>query len=333
MSEGSSIERRGLGRTGLTVTTVGFGGSSIGNLGRAVDDETAAQAVEAAWNGGIRYFDTAPHYGLGLSERRLGQALKGRPRDQYTLSTKVGRLLAPNPAPTGSDLDSGGFAVDDTLHRVRDYSRDGVLRSLESSLGRLGVDRLDIVYIHDPEDHMEAALGKAVPALVELRDQGVVSAIGAGMNFTEPLRRFVNETDVDVIMVAGRWTLIDNSAAQLLEDCAAGGVAAVAAAPFNSGLLSRQHPADDAQYDYGPAPQQILTKARQLAEICAAHGTTLPCAALQFPLRHPAVVSVVAGMRTSGQAAGNLQWAASDIDEPTWTALADPAGSISDRRF
>ena len=182
-------------------------------------------------------------------------ALQGKPRDEYVISTKVGRLLQTNPVPTGSDLKAGGFAVTDDLIRVRDYSRDGVLRSIESSLERLGLDRIDIVYVHDPEDHMDSAVGEAVPALVELREQGVVGAVGAGMNFVEPLRRFVAETDVDVLMVAGRWTLVDQSAEPLLTDCAHAGVAVVAAAPFNSGLLARPHPADDARFDYDTAPR------------------------------------------------------------------------------
>lgn len=161
-----------LGRTGVVVTELGFGAAPIGNLHRAVGDGAARRAVAAAWDGGIRYFDTAPHYGLGLSERRLGQALSGFPRGDFAISTKVGRLLVPNPVPTGCDLESGGFAVDDALTRLRDYSRDGVLRSLRSSLERLGLDRIDIVYVHDPEDYMSPALRHAVPALIELRERG-----------------------------------------------------------------------------------------------------------------------------------------------------------------
>jgi D-threo-aldose 1-dehydrogenase len=313
-----------LGRTSVTVTDVGFGAAQIGNLYRAIDDDTARQAVDAAWAGGIRYFDTAPHYGLGLSERRLGAALRTRPRDEFAISTKVGRLLVPNPAPTGSDLQSGGFAVDDALTRRRDYGRDAVLSSLEASLARLGLDRIDIVFVHDPEDHMQAALGEAVPALVELREQGVIGAVGAGMNFVEPLRRFVAETDVDAVMVAGRWTLVDRSAAPLLEDCIEREVAVVAAAPFNSGLLSRREPARDAQFDYGRAPADLLEAARGCARACEVRGTTLPAAALQFALRDPAVCTVVAGMRTAEQCASNLEWASEQIDERLWSELPEP---------
>jgi len=275
---------------------LGLGGAPLGNLFAAVDDEAAATTVEAAWAAGVRFFDTAPHYGLGLSERRLGRALAGRPRAEYVVSTKVGRLLVPNEHPVGSDL-AEGFAVPDDLRRQRDYSRDGVLRSVEESLGRLGLDRLDVVLVHDAEEHLEEALSAAVPALAELRDQGVVGAIGAGMNLVEPLRRFV-EAGVDTVMVAGRWTLLDRSAATLMAACAARGVAVLAAGPFNSGLLAEPWPPDDGRFDYAGAPAELLARARELAAVCRAHGTTLPAAALGFPLRHPAVAYVVAGLRT-----------------------------------
>jgi len=317
------MRRSPIGNTGVTVTDLGFGAAPIGNLYRAIDDETALLAVEAAWEGGIRYFDTAPHYGLGLSERRLGAALKQHPRTEFTISTKVGRLLVRNDAPTGSDLENG-FAVEDLLRRERDYSRDGVVRSLESSLERLDIDHIDIVYIHDPEEHMEAAVRQAVPALIELRGQGVVGAVGVGMNFVEPLRRFVAETDVDILMVAGRWTLIDRSAKPLLEECLTHGVAVVSAAPFNSGLLSRPAPPPDARFDYEQAPPHLLDAARACASVCNAHATTLPTAALQFPLRHPAVSSVVAGMRTAEQCVVNVEWANAKIDEQLWAALPAP---------
>ncbi len=317
------MRRSSVGSTGVNVTALGFGAAPIGNLYRPIDDETAHLAVAAGWEGGIRYFDTAPHYGLGLSERRLGVALQDYPRAEFTISTKVGRLLVPNPSPTGSDLGKGGFAVNDILRRQYDYTRDGVLRSLESSLDRLGVDRIDIVYVHDPEDHMEAALRQAVPALVELRDQRMIGAVGVGMNFVEPLRRFVTETDIDIVMVAGRWTLVDRSAAPLLEDCLGRSVAVVSAAPFNSGLLSRPAPPDDARFDYGPAPPDVLAAARACAQVCTAHATTLPTVALQFPLLHTAVCTVVAGMRTAHQCALNVEWVSAVIDEHLWAALPE----------
>ena len=302
-----------LGRTQVQVSVLGFGAAPIGNLYTAIDDDEARAAIEAAWDGGVRYFDTAPHYGLGLSERRLGIALAERPREQFTISTKVGRVLVANPSPTGSDLAAGGFAVQDTLTRELDYSRDGVRRSLEASLSRLGLDRIDIVYIHDPENHMDTAITQAIPALIQLREQGLIGAIGAGMNFVEPLMRFVTETDVDVIMVAGRWTLIDRSAAPLLAACEERGVSVAAAAPFNSGLLARPWPAHDAHFDYGPAPAAFLAAARAAASTCTAHGTTLPHAAMQFPLQHAAVACVVAGMRTSDHVVKNVEWATVEL--------------------
>ncbi|MEW2349732.1 aldo/keto reductase [Streptomyces sp. NPDC006684] len=208
--------RRTLGRSGVAVSPLGFGAAPLGNLYTPLDEETARATVDAAWEAGVRYFDTAPHYGLGLSERRLGEALRARPRGEFTVSTKVGRLLEPHPEPSGSDLAAGGFAVPDTLRRRSDYSRDGVLRSLDASLERLGLDRIDLALVHDPDDHMDTALAEALPALAELRAQGVVGAIGVGMNSVNPLRRFVAEGDPDVVMVAGRWTLLDRTAAPLL---------------------------------------------------------------------------------------------------------------------
>jgi D-threo-aldose 1-dehydrogenase len=321
---------------GLAVTGLGFGGASLGNLYRATSDAEARRAVDAAWNAGVRYFDTAPHYGLGLSERRLGAVLAGtglagtglagtglagRPRAGYLLSTKVGRLLEANPAPTGSDLASGGFAVPDDLVRRFDFSRDGVLRSLESSLRRLGVDRIDIVYVHDPDEHVGQAIDEALPALADLRDQGVIGAVGVGMNQWRAPLRMVRETDLDVVMLAGRWTLLDRSGAPLLAACAERGVAVIAAAPFNSGLLARDRPAPGGRFDYGQAPPAVLTRAEALADCCQRHGTRLPAAALQFPLRHPAVVSVVAGMRTAEEADAAARLLAAPVPEPAWPEL------------
>jgi D-threo-aldose 1-dehydrogenase len=315
------VKRRPIGDTGVELTALGFGGAPIGNLYAPVTDDDAAAAVRAAWDGGVRYFDTAPHYGLGLSELRLGRALRDRPRADYVLSTKVGRVLVDNPAPTGCDLAAGGFAVPDSLTRRRDYTRDGVRRSLDASLTRLGLDRVDIVYVHDPEDFMDVAVREAVPALVRLREEGVVGAIGAGMNFVAPLLRFVTETDVDVVMLAGRWTLADRTGAALLAECADHDVAVVAAAPFNSGLLAAPMPPDDAHFDYGPAPAEVLGFARDLAAACAAAGTTLPHAAVQFPLRHPAVAAVVAGARTAEQAAAAAARASVPVPDAAWLRL------------
>jgi len=316
------MKRGRLGRTTVQVTELGFGGAPIGNLYVPVSDEQARAAVDAAWDAGVRYFDTAPHYGLGLSEQRLGAALRARPRGEFAISTKVGRLLVPNPAPRGSDLDGGGFAVADTLTRIFDFSRDGVRRSLESSLARLGLDRIDIALIHDPDDHLDTALAEAVPALVELREQGVVGAVGAGMNTVKPLLRFVAESDVDVVMVAGRWTLLDRTAAPLLDACAARGIAVLSAAPFNSGLLAAGQPAAGTRFNYAPDPPELLASAQRYAELARLHGVTLPQLALRFPLRHSAVASVVAGMATPEQSAADAAWLAAPVPENLWDLVA-----------
>ncbi|MFJ4788780.1 aldo/keto reductase [Streptomyces sp. NPDC088794] len=314
-----NIER--LGRTKVHVSSLGFGAAPLGNLYSAISDDEARATVDAAWDAGLRYYDTAPHYGLGLSERRLGEALAHRPREEFAVSTKVGRLLEPHPAPTGSDLPAGGFAVPDTLIRRPDYSRAGVLRSLATSLDRLGLDRVDIVYVHDPDDHLDTAVGEAVPALLELRDQGVIGAVGVGANTVGPLLRTVTETDIDTVMVAGRWTLLDRTARPLLDACAARGVSLVAAAPFNSGLLSRPYPAADATFDYGPVPEQVLQRVHCLAEACARHRTVLPHAALRFPLRSPEVACVVAGFRSADEVRAAARWTGVDLTDETWADL------------
>jgi D-threo-aldose 1-dehydrogenase len=306
---------------GLTLTELGFGGASLGNLYRATSDEQARAAVDAAWAGGVRYYDTAPHYGLGLSETRLGVALADRPRDAYVLSTKVGRLLEPNPDPTGSDMAAGGFDVADTLRRRFDFSASGVRRSLETSLERLGVDRVDIAYVHDPDAYVDEAITQAIPELVRMRDEGAIGAVGVGMNQWPAPLRMVEETDLDVVMLAGRWTLLDRTGQRLLDTCARSGVAVVAAAPFNSGLLAVEQPADGAHFDYGPVPREVLARARALADTCRRNGITLPAAASQFPLRHPAVVSVVCGMRTAEQVSSTLERFAARVPESAWSEL------------
>jgi D-threo-aldose 1-dehydrogenase len=316
----AAVNRRCLGRTGLAVTELSFGGAPIGNLYASLDDETAAATVDTAWRSGIRFFDTAPHYGLGLSERRLGAALAGRPRGEFAVSTKVGRLLAPNTHASGSDL-AAGFDVPDDLTRVFDFSRDGVLRSLDASLRRLGMDCVDVVLVHDPDEHLDRTIAETIPALVELREQGVISAVGAGMNHWQPLRQIVAESDVDTVMIAGRWTLADRSAAPLLDACAERGVGVLAAAAYNSGLLADPWPADGAYFDYAPAPAERLARARQYADVCRTHGTTLPHAAVQFPLRHPAVAAVVVGMRSPAEVETNTCRLAEAVPDAAWAEL------------
>lgn len=315
------MRTRSLGGTGVRVTEFGFGGATLGNLYRAVDDDTAAQTVTAAFDAGIRYYDTAPHYGLGLSERRLGHALAGRPRADFVVSTKVGRLLEPNPEPTGSDLATNGFDVPDDLRRRFDFSADGVRRSLESSLDRLRLDRVDIVFAHDPDEHLDQLIREAIPALVSWRDEGIVRAVGVGMNDWAAPLRVVRETPVDVIMLAGRWTLLDRSGRQLLDECAERGVSVVAAAPYNSGLLARARPGPGATFDYGPASAPLIGRATRLAETCERYGVSLPAAALQFPLRHPAVASVVAGVRSPREVSDTVARLSAPVPGPLWHDL------------
>jgi len=301
---------------------LGFGAAQLGNLYRPTDDETSRRAVDAAWELGVRYFDTAPHYGLGLSERRLGAALASRPRDQYAISTKVGRLLVPTPE-HADRLDDGGFAVPAAFRRTWDFSRDGILRSLDASLDRLGLDRIDIVYLHDPDEHWAAASTTGVGALIELRDQGVIGAVGAGMNQSAVLAEFVRRCDIDLVMLAGRYTLLDQSAADdLLPAAAERGVGVVAAGAYNSGLLSSDRIPDDAKYDYADAPAAVLARARRIAEICAQHGVALPAAAVQFPLRRPEVVSVVLGTRTAEQIVQGAERMATAVPDALWSDLA-----------
>ncbi|MBM0230786.1 aldo/keto reductase [Micromonospora sp. STR1_7] len=305
------------------LSALGFGASQGGNLYRVTSDEDFAAAVDAAWDGGIRYFDTAPHYGLGLSERRLGAALRSRPRDEYVVSTKVGRLLVPSPD-TAHLRDPEGFEVPADHRRVWDFSRDGVRRSLEASLRRTGLDRIDIVYLHDPDEHWEQAAHEAVPALVDLREQGVIGAIGAGMNQSAMLARFVAETDVDVVMCANRFTLLEQGAlVDLLPAARARRVGVVVAGVYNSGLLARDTPPSDAVYDYQQAPAEVIEQARRIARVCQRYGVTLPQAALAFVRRHPAVVSTVVGMRDEAQVTETLRRSDVDVPDQLWTALYD----------
>ncbi|MEV0624352.1 aldo/keto reductase [Nonomuraea wenchangensis] len=293
----------------------GFGGAPLGNLFQAVTDAEARATVDAAWESGVRLYDTAPHYGLGLSERRLGAALAGR--SDYVLSTKVGRLLVPAPAPSGRDDDL--FDVPGEVTRKWDFSRDGVRRSLEDSLERLGLPAVHVALIHDPDEHVEQALGEAYPALAELRAEGVVRAIGLGMNQWQVPLRFVRETDIDVVMLAGRYTLLDQSGLPLLEACAERGVQVLAAGVFNSGILATSRPGST--FDYQPAPAPLVERATRIAEVCERHGVSLPQAAMAFPLRHPAVASVVLGARTPEEVTANAALWSRPVPDALWEDL------------
>lgn len=306
--------------TGVNVTELTFGGGALGNLYTPITDEEAEAAVEAAWTAGIRSFDTAPHYGLGLSERRMGKALSGRPRNDFVISTKVGRLLVPNDEPKGLDP---YFVVPATHRRLWDFTGDGVRRSVDDSLERLGLDRIDILYLHDPDDHWSDAVGSAFPALAEMRAQGMVGAIGVGMNQGEMLAKFVCETDVDIVMLAGRYTLLDQSALNdVLPLCAERGVAVLNVGVFNSGLLATQNPQPGMRYDYTDAPAHLIARACAIATICERYGSSLPAAALQFGRSHPAVASTGFGAGTANQVHRNCSLFDAEVPPDLWNALA-----------
>ncbi|MFJ9147518.1 aldo/keto reductase [Streptomyces sp. NPDC102270] len=308
------------GSSGVRVSGLGFGAAVIGNLFTEVSDEQAHEAVAAAWQSGIRYFDTAPHYGLGLSERRLGEALSAFPRSEYTVSTKVGRRLEPS-TDGGDDL-ADGFAVPATHRRVWDFSADGVRRTLEASLERLGLDRVDVVYLHDPDDHADEAFREGYPALEKLRSEGVVGAIGAGMNQAGMLTRFVRETDVDVVLCAGRYTLLDQSAlTELLPAAVERGVSVVIGGAFNSGLLADPRPG--ATYNYAQAPGDLLERALRMREVAERHGISLRAAALAFCAAHPAVASVLVGARSAAEVQDAADQFAIPVPPDFWQELRD----------
>jgi D-threo-aldose 1-dehydrogenase len=307
-----------LGRGGLRVSRLGLGTAPLGNLFAPVADADADATVRAALDAGITYLDTAPHYGLGIAERRLGRVLAGRPRDSFVLSTKVGRLL--RPLGPGETADPEGFVAAPPGKRVWDLSGDGVRRSLEESLERLGLDRVDVAFLHDPDDHERQAYEQAFPALAELRAQGVVRAIGAGMNQAEMLTRFVRDLDLDVVLVAGRWSLLDQRAlAELLPACAERGVAVVVGGVFNSGLLADPRPG--ATFDYAPAPPELVERAARLQAACARHGVPLRAAALAFAHGHPAVASVLVGARTAAEIADAVAMHAFAVPAELWAEL------------
>ncbi|HEY4190459.1 MAG TPA: aldo/keto reductase [Candidatus Limnocylindrales bacterium] len=300
------FERVALGRSGLHATRLGLGGASIGGLYRPVADADAVATIRHAWAIGIRLFDVAPLYGYGNAERRMGAALAGEPRDAFVLATKVGRLVVPTDHLSPADdvdhqalegRDDAFYADTAGRHVVFDYSAEGVRRSIADSLERLRLDRVDVAWIHDPDAHWEAAIGEAYPELHRLREQGVVGAIGAGMNQSAMLARFVREADLDAILLAGRYTLLDQDAlVDLLPACVERGVAVLVAGVMNSGVLADPRPG--AAFDYAPAPPDVILRARDLAAACERHAVPVRAAAMQFPLAHPAVAGLIAGVRT-----------------------------------
>jgi D-threo-aldose 1-dehydrogenase len=298
---------RPLGQTALRVTPLAFGTAPLGNMertyGYTVDEDRAQATLRAILDSGVNLLDTAAMYGDGTAERRIGAAIadRGGLPDGFVVATKV-------------DLDPA----------TGDFSADQVRRSIERSLQRLGLDRLPIAYLHDPDDHGEQAFREGYPALERLRAEGVVGAIGAGMNQARMLTRFLTDTDADVVLCAGRYTLLEQPAlAELLPLCAERGVGVVAAAPYNSGLLATDEPAADARYNYAAVPDDVLRRARDLAAACRRHGVPLPTAALAYPLRHPAVRSVVVGSARASSIRQNAERARTVIPEELWSGLRD----------
>ncbi|MGC9665840.1 aldo/keto reductase [Planosporangium sp. 12N6] len=309
-----------LGRTDLTVTRLGLGLAPIGGLYRPVGDEQAVATVDRAWDRGLRLFDTAPLYGYGLSERRAGRALAPRPRDSYVVSTKVGRLLEPG----GTDIEDVWPEAAATGVTPRfDFTYEAVRASLESSLERLGLDRVDVLHLHDPDDHFDAALGEAYRALADLRACGVIGAVGAGMNQAAMLTRFAREAarpGFDCFLLAGRYTLLDQSGLDgLLPLCAQRGIAVLAGGVYNSGLLV--DPSPTSHFDYAPPPAPVLAKALAIRRVCDRYGVPLPAAAIQFPLGHPAVTSVVIGARSPEEVDENADLFAYPIPPALWADL------------
>jgi D-threo-aldose 1-dehydrogenase len=326
-------ERIPLGRTGLELTRLGFGGASIGGIFRWVEEDDAIATVRHAWSLGVRYFDTAPLYGYGASERRFGTALAGLARDSFVLSTKVGRLVRDTKAiPPGADIDrqmlgareDAYYVVRDPVRIVFDYSTDGVRRSIEESLERLGLERIDIALIHDPDDHWREAIEGAWPALERLRAEGVIRAVGAGMNQSAMLTRFVRETSMDVVLVAGRYTLLDQGALDdLLPACLERSVGVLVGGVMNSGVLADPRPG--ATFNYGPAPAEVIDRARRIGEVCERLGVPLRAAAMQFPMAHPAVVSLVAGVRSVAHLDEYPALLGHPIPADLWSELRDEA--------
>ena len=298
------------------MTQLGLGSAPLGGLFEAVSDDEAHRVVEAAWKAGIRFFDTAPLYGHGLAEQRFGAVLRTKPRDEFVIATKVGRLLRKDAPPEPGQAYKGAPPV----NPVFDFSYDGVMRSAEESLVRLGLDRIDVLHIHDPDDHYEEALSGAYRALDRMRSEGTIKAVGAGMNQAEMLARFAREADFDCFLLAGRYTLLDTiGLKELLPLCVEKGIAIIAGGVFNSGILADPRPG--ATYNYQAAPPALVERALELEAVCNRRGVDLKAAAIQFPLRHPAVASVLTGCRSVAEVEENVRMFETPIPDTLWDEL------------
>ena len=327
MAQGE-IETRRIGRTAIEVTSFGAGGFSIGNLWEAIADDAARGAIDGAYDAGIRYFDTAPEYGYGLSERRIGDALRGRPRDEFVLSTKVGLLLKPRAGPLPAD---DMFVDPLPFETVYDYSYDATMRSFEDSLQRLGLNRIDIVLIHNLDTHVHGdealpahfrtAMDGAYKALDELRSAGAISAIGLGVNRWEVCEDALEEGDFDCFLLAGRYTLlVQTSLDSFLPKCVEREISIILGAPFNSGILVRP-PARNPTFDDMAAPDDVVARVQRIRDVCERHSVPVAAAALQFPMAHPAVATVIPGIRSTAELAENLAFSALPIPADLWSEL------------
>ena len=314
----------------ITFTELGFGAAPLGNLYKAHSEKDAQATLEAAWKAGIRYYDTAPLYGLGLSETRINRFLRGRKRSDYVISTKVGRLLTPCPPDARTGI--GKFFDTPSRREVYDYSYDGVMRSLEFSLERLGIDSVDILFAHDldvfthkseaaRDAHVKSFMGGGYKALLKLRDQKVIKAFGAGINEWQVAETLALAGDFDIFLLAGRYTLLEQEALEsFLPLCEERGIGIVLGGPYNSGILATG-PKPGAMYNYDPAPKYILERVREIEAVCKAHKVKLPQAALRFPFTHPCVVSVIPGASSPKEVALNIKTLGARIPKALWKDL------------
>ncbi|KGA20862.1 oxidoreductase [freshwater metagenome] len=303
-------------RTGVEISRLSLGTAAIGGLYTSVSDEDCTETILTAVDNGINFIDTAPHYGKGTSERRIGRALAGRDRSTFVISTKIGRLLVPST----TDIDDFFMDADNTVERKFDFSASGVRQSLESSLERLGMDSVEVLFIHDPDENADAAIIEAYPELDRMRSEGIIKAIGVGMNQCETPTRVIKETDIDMVLIAGRYSLLDQRALiELLPTALERNVDIIAAGVFNSGILA--NPVKGATYDYVPASDELLAKALRIREVLDGHQVSLTSAALQFPLRHPAVKSVLVGCRSAGEVKTNIDAFNLPIENKVWDDL------------
>jgi D-threo-aldose 1-dehydrogenase len=300
----------------LDVTPIGLGTAPLGGLFSEVSDADAEATIARAWSLGVRFFDTAPLYGFGLAERRLGSFLRQQTRDSFTISTKVGRLLRRS----GATVEDGHYKGTPLERPQFDFSHDGVLRSVEESLGRLGLDRVDILLVHDPDDHYDDAVAGAFRALQRLREEGTVKAIGAGMNQSEMLVRFAEAVPVDCFLLAGRYTLLDQGAlSALFPVCLAKSIGILLGGIYNSGILAG--PRAGAKFNYEDADAALIKRALELDALCRKHGTALKAAAFQFCRAHPAVTVALTGARTAAEVSENLAMAETEVPAGFWLEL------------